>query len=194
VIKEFFKKWKQVVGPKKITANQIWNMDETHILTENYNNSRVLARKGSKSAPIRKDNKGKHVTALAAISAAGNYLPPVFIFEEKPPENVLEDALPNTLVGRTDKGWINQEMFEKYFEHIIPLLPTKRPLIFLLDGHNSHFTFKTLSLAAENDIKIFCFPSHLTHLLQPLDVGVFGPFKQKYNSLFEEWKSKNIDQ
>ena len=32
-------------------------------------------------------------------------------------------------------------------------------------------------------IHIFGFPGHTTHLLQPLDVGVFGPLKSKFRSL-----------
>jgi hypothetical protein len=31
--------------------------------------------------------------------------------------------------------------------------------------------------AEENNILLFRFPSHLTHILQPLDVGIFRPWK-----------------
>jgi len=42
--------------------------------------------------------------------------------------------------------------------------------ILLLDGHEPHI-YKPFQLkAAEHNIKLFWFPSHLTHALQPLDV------------------------
>ena len=31
-----------------------------------------------------------------------------------------------------------------------------------------------------------CLPPHLTHLLQPLDVSIFGPLKQNYKKLLAE--------
>ena len=32
-------------------------------------------------------------------------------------------------------------------------------------------------------VELLGFPAHTTHILQPLDVGVFGPLKEKYRSL-----------
>jgi hypothetical protein len=47
----------------------------------------------------------------------------------------------------------------------------------LLDSHISHTSDDFVITAAENNILIFTFPSHLTHILQPLDVGIFQPYK-----------------
>lgn len=35
-------------------------------------------------------------------------------------------------------------------------------------------------MAVEHNIHLFCLPPHTTHRLQPLDVGVFGPFQRKW--------------
>ena len=52
--------------------------------------------------------------------------------------------------------------------------------ILLLDRYKSHY-YKPFQLkAAENHIKLFYFPSHLTHILQPLDVSIFRPWKHYY--------------
>ena len=32
-------------------------------------------------------------------------------------------------------------------------------------------------IAYDNNIIILCLPPHVTHAMQPLDVGVFGPFQ-----------------
>jgi hypothetical protein len=40
------------------------------------------------------------------------------------------------------------------------------------DGHSSHDTDEVKQLAEDNNIILYMFP-HLTHLLQPLDVGCF---------------------
>ena len=43
------------------------------------------------------------------------------------------------------------------------------------DGHSSHLSWQFISFAAEHDILLVCLPPHTSHLLQPLDVGLFGP-------------------
>ncbi|RPB08975.1 hypothetical protein P167DRAFT_476577, partial [Morchella conica CCBAS932] len=32
----------------------------------------------------------------------------------------------------------------------------------------------------------FCLPPHSTHLLQPLDVGLFGPLQKHYSNILDE--------
>ena len=45
------------------------------------------------------------------------------------------------------------------------------------DGHHSHISLELLKVARSNDIHLVCLPPHVTHLIQPLDVSVFGPVK-----------------
>src|SRR5947199_5347512 len=52
--------------------------------------------------------------------------------------------------------------------------------LLLLDGHNSHVTADFIQFAIDKRIILLCFPPHTTHLLQPLDVGVFGPYQHYY--------------
>lgn len=47
--------------------------------------------------------------------------------------------------------------------------------LLILDGHNSHTTYRFCSFAEKHKIIILCLPPHTTHRLQPCDVGVFGP-------------------
>lgn len=55
---------------------------------------------------------------------------------------------------------------------------SNHPILLILDGHGSHETVKMIDLALSHGIIIFCLPPHTTHKLQPLDVGVFGPFSR----------------
>jgi hypothetical protein len=41
------------------------------------------------------------------------------------------------------------------------------------------------SYCRDNDIKTLCMPPHSSHILQPLDVGVFGPLKKAYGRQIE---------
>lgn len=49
--------------------------------------------------------------------------------------------------------------------------------LMLMDNHGSHITPEFITLANANRICPYLFISHLTHCIQPLDVGVFQPYK-----------------
>ncbi|KXJ07151.1 hypothetical protein AC249_AIPGENE20278 [Exaiptasia diaphana] len=54
----------------------------------------------------------------------------------------------------------------------------ERPVMLLVDGHKSHVTEDLIKEAVANGIAIFCLPAHSSHLLQPLDLSLFGPLKR----------------
>ena len=57
----------------------------------------------------------------------------------------------------------------------------------IVDGHVSHVSTEFIQ---------FCLPAHSTHLLQPLDIGVFGPLQHNYKTLLVEkirFTTYNID-
>jgi hypothetical protein len=63
--------------------------------------------------------------------------------------------------------------------------PIKAWKILLLDGHESHRTDEFKLKAIENHILPFYFPSHLTHILQPLDVGIFRLWKHFHDLVIQ---------
>jgi len=47
-----------------------------------------------------------------------------------------------------------------------------------MDGHSSQITANVIAFCIENAIDLLILPPHTSHLLQPLDVGVFAPLKR----------------
>lgn len=58
--------------------------------------------------------------------------------------------------------------------------------LLILDGHSSHLTAEFDDFCKQNAIICLCMPAHASQLLQPLDVGVFGPLKSAYGKLLEQ--------
>ena len=56
----------------------------------------------------------------------------------------------------------------------------------ILDGHESHHSTEFELHCQQNNIITLCMPPHSSHLLQPLDVGCFGPLKQAYGRQVED--------
>ena len=49
--------------------------------------------------------------------------------------------------------------------------------VIVLDSHTSHTTPELRLMAEQYNIHLYALPSHLAHVLQPLDVGIFQPYK-----------------
>ena len=54
-------------------------------------------------------------------------------------------------------------------------------ILVLYDDHRSHVAINLIIWAKENNIVLFVLPPHCSNILQPLDVGCFGPVQMKYN-------------
>ncbi|KAM4067887.1 DDE superfamily endonuclease [Hirsutella rhossiliensis] len=78
------------------------------------------------------------------------------------------------------KGYVNDilalEFIDHFERHTRPQVPEEERLV-LMDGCENHFTYELVHFCYQHNIQLFPLPPHVTHLLQPLDVGVFGPYK-----------------
>ena len=52
-------------------------------------------------------------------------------------------------------------------------IPPSQPVLLIMDGYGSHVSIDVIQLAQDNDVHLLCLPAHTTHILQPLNVGVF---------------------
>lgn len=55
----------------------------------------------------------------------------------------------------------------------------ERPVVLLFDSVSSHVDHDVLMKAKEQGIELYRIVPNATHLMQPLDKGVFGPHKSK---------------
>ncbi|GBP86800.1 hypothetical protein EVAR_99880_1 [Eumeta japonica] len=86
-------------------------------------------------------------------------------------------------------GWMKEENFLKYAKHFAKhAKPSKdRPLLLLLDNHDSHLSIEVLDYFKDNGVTVLSFPSHCSHKLQPLDRSVYGPLKKYFNTSSDNW-------
>ena len=183
IIRDYFAKLGAMCARLNILAKpmQIFNMDETG-LSIVHKPGRVVAQLGRRNVwAITSAERGKTHTVLTCASASGYALPPFIIYPRKRiTDNLKVGALPSTAFHHSDSGWVNAELFIKWFEFFLKMIPPLRPVLLILDGHASHVTVDVVELARRNDIHMLCLPAHTTHILQPLDVGVFKPLKTCY--------------
>ena len=161
-------------------------------------------KRGSRFAVIKDDDPGEHVTMLACVTVDGSKLPPFLIFPLKTlPKSLDERIKKNQLyVGGQDNGCITMQNFKEYAKVLVDWvkshrqfhkLPEKEPFLLIGDSHNSREDHDMLRMLKENDITFLTYPSHCTHILQPLDVGVFKDFKKYFKLAFRKLRKEKIE-
>nr|CAI5826562.1 unnamed protein product [Callosobruchus analis] len=93
-----------------------------------------------------------------------------------------------TLGAATPTGWSNEALLVMFMKHFIKFArPSKeRPVIILMDNHESHISVPAIRLAKENGVILVTLHPHTSNKMQPLDKSVFGPFKTYFNQAANE--------
>ena len=123
------------------------------------------------------------------VSGAGVLLPPFIVYKGKYllPDNTQGGPI-GTRYTVSENGWMTAHTFIDWFSNVfIPSLPEERPILLILDGHTSHVSLEVRKLAIEHKIELLKLPSHLTHLLQPLDISVIKPMKAKWDEVVTDF-------
>ncbi|XP_031334769.1 uncharacterized protein LOC116164704 [Photinus pyralis] len=154
------------------------------VLQLNTRPEHVIAAKGSKNVvSISSAEKGETISVIVCCNAEGAFIPPTAIFKGKNKKPEFQDGMPpGSIVYMSEKSaYVNNIIFFNWLkEQFVPRKPTGKVLL-LLDGHSSHCSnVEMLEYAVENDVILFCLPSHTTQFLQPLDRGFFKSFKAFY--------------
>ena len=178
-------------------ASRIWNCDETGFCTA-VASRLVLARRGSKSVHEIGGGSGRnYITVLGCAAADGTRLPPYVVYKGK---NLYSDwtigGPAGASYGMSASGWMEGDNFLSWFEKIylpaIDHLLTDAPVVLFVDGHHSHLSLSLIRKAREKNVHLICLPPHTTHLLQPLDVGVYGPIKKAWKDILKSYKTRTL--
>ncbi|CAG8777363.1 15405_t:CDS:2, partial [Cetraspora pellucida] len=103
IIRDHFDKLHKIIEQHSLTADQIWNMNET---------SFVISPK---------------IQKVIATKAAGGYIPPLIIYKSiRTIPNLLDGAPAGTIIGFTETGYMKEDLFQIYIEHFISSIPPRR--------------------------------------------------------------------
>ncbi|KAM9986269.1 hypothetical protein ACTFIY_010677 [Dictyostelium cf. discoideum] len=176
----------------KVPLERIWNIDETAIKLDETAVKYVVNKTYGK--PLTKPlNYSHHVTMIGCISASGRRLPHYSIIKApKTSIGKLTITTQGTIIFN-ESGWVDTKQkkdFINYFgETINKGIPKPYPLTVLyLDNHSSNLQEEVAEILNGYNIHCYTFPANSTHLLQPLDLLVFGIFKRKLNQTINNLK------
>lgn len=94
-VKQFFNILFQIVDTHKLTAERIFNCDETRLTINPKGHTKIIALKGRRQVgTITSAERGETVTVEICISAVGTYVPPMLIFPRVRKKQEFEIGLP----------------------------------------------------------------------------------------------------
>jgi hypothetical protein len=131
------------------------------------------------------------ITVIEGINAECQSIPPFIIGSGQYhlANWYREGDLPGDwVIAVGENGWTNNQLgldWLKHFDRSTSKRTNSRYRLLILDGHESHHSVEFEEYCKENKIITLCMPAHASHLLQPLDVGCFGPLKKAYGRQIE---------
>ena len=139
----------------------------------------------------------EYITVLGCGAADGTRLPPYTVYKGKNLYARWTSGGPaGALYGMSDSGWMESSNFLSWFEKLlvpaVDSLLSEGPVVLFVDGHHSHLSLPLVRTAREKGVHIFCLPPHTTHVLQPLDVGVYGPVKKAWQGIVKSYKTTTL--
>ena len=183
-INAFFDRLRSILANFSIQSEDIWNMDESGLELGLNSNTTVLTESTKKRAFVSTPINREWVTIIETVSARGSTTKPVIIFKGKyVMESWLAQFRPDWHFRCSPRGWTDNEIGLDWLQHVF--LPETTPKtgshrLLVVDGHVSHTNPEFMQICHQNNIQLLLLPPHATHILQPLDIALFGPLKSKY--------------
>ncbi|KAL3269501.1 hypothetical protein HHI36_008567 [Cryptolaemus montrouzieri] len=164
-------------------------------MTTVQNPGKILATKGQKRVgSITSWERGKNITLMFVMNAAGGFIPPMFIYPRKKMTPLLEkDGPSGALYKCSDNGWINESLFLEWLAHFKKHAKPSmdEPVLLISDNHASHSSLPVYEFCKSNYIHMLSLLPHTSHRMQPLDVSFFGPLKTAYKKECDLYMKSN---
>jgi hypothetical protein len=138
----------------------------------------------------------KRISIVACISAAGEHMTSFFVSSQV--NATVERRLKlegfrlgvELILKHRNKPYMSSQLFAEYISTV--LLPyvdelrsneefADKEAVLLMNNYFVRVQGETRQMLANHRVKVLSFPPHTTHILQSLDLNLFGNFKKRMN-------------
>lgn len=193
-ILEYFENLRPVLETTR--PEMIYNYDETNV-TDDPGVKKVIVPRGRKRVERIQEHSKSSVSLMFCGTASGEILPPMVVYKSKNLyENWTKGGPPGTVYRNSSSGWFDTNLFETWFlklllPHIMEHRIGDERVVVIGDNLASHFSPEVVRLAVDNNIYFTTLAPSSTHMLQPLDVGVYGPLKKQWRKVLDKWRQES---
>ena len=175
----------EILHQYNIRQKNVYNIDETGFAIGSTQAACVLIDARLRSKIQAQPGRQEWVTAIECICADGTVIKPLLIFRGEQLSTdwlIPKDLTDGWHFSCSTRGWTSDihglEWLRRCFEPATREKANGNYRLLILDGHGSHETAPFLGHCRLHKILVLRLPPHTSHLLQPLDVGLFGPLKK----------------
>ncbi|EED12051.1 conserved hypothetical protein [Talaromyces stipitatus ATCC 10500] len=168
-IERWFIDLKLVMQKLHITPKNLWNFDETGFIVGQGKSESVVTKYPKTAKRVSSLSSRESLTVVESINAEGRD--------------------PEWLIAPASNGFITDEIaFEwlQHFQHYTKPEHTFEWRLLIMDNHTTHLTIQFVQYCEINRIRLFRFPPHSTHLLQPLDGVPFQQYKRVHGRVVNQ--------
>ena len=158
----------------------------------------MWARKGSRFVHKVLPNEREWITNLTCVNAARESIADFYIFcGKRLRANYIGHCEDGAAMAMQNKAWMTATLFSHWISHFTRCLETKggilheRRHLLIFDNHNSYINLKVVHKCREVGLDLLTLPRNTSHMLQPLDVDVFKPFKCYFKRYKDAWSVNN---
>ena len=186
----FFSAYTEAMKKYQFTPDRIFNLDETSLFTV-LKPVKVVCKRGQPVVSQSSREKGATMTFVGIINAAGQFISPVFMIPKK---RWNDSFMRRTIYGSKcilhQNGGMNGECFLEILQHVHEKTYSslQNKILLIMDIAKCHMNIHAIEYAIHHGIVIVTLPPHTKAKLQPLDVSVYGPFKNYLRSLQTDFK------
>lgn len=184
-----------------IASTNIYNMDKTGFQCGIGGSKRVVVTSGNPAAQFKAQlGSQKWATVIECIGSGGQVLLLLIITKghtHTVGEQQCMDGIPAMWhFAKSSNGWTSNEIAIQWLKNIFDIetklsLPSAYCLL-IIDGHQLHTSSKFCGALWSQHIIPFLLLPHTMHLMQPLDISIFGPLTGRYRHLVNK-AAKHMD-
>lgn len=194
--------WLQIMRPivsaPGVDQALVINMDQTPVYMSMHPPV-SLNLQGQKTVHGRRTaDKGSRFTACLAVSANGDKLKPFLIFKGKVGGRIETREFPQNPHGDVvhlcvqESAWQDERNMLQWIDAVfVPYVQQRAqgivPVLLVLDHFSVHWTADVRARLETLGITTHKIPPGCTGLVQPIDVGIGKPFKERVKALWWEW-------
>ena len=191
-IKTYFYKFDEIMKSKRITSENVWNMNEIDFRIDCERTQMIITLNVNKSLRMTDSDNRDYITSMKCISSTEHVISlliiisKIHILHKWCEHNDLDDDI---LIEISESDYSNDDLAMNWLNHFIEHTRNKRReawIILIIDEFESHMTISFLNKIIDNNIVLFRLSAHSTHLTQSLNVEVFQSFKHYHIEIIDK--------
>ncbi|KAG7344198.1 DDE superfamily endonuclease [Nitzschia inconspicua] len=195
--REWLQEIRPVISVPNLAQKYIINMDQTPLPFSLAGQS-TLELRGTRSVTVRHScNNKTRATASLAVAADGSKLKPMIIFKGEPRGTIATRELPASQYANQlalccqHAAWQDNENMSMWIDEcLVPHIQQRAdgaPVVLFLNHFSCHYSDIVKAKFDSIGVQLKLIPKGCTSVVQPIDVGVNKPFKDRIKSQWWEW-------